>query len=344
MLSRILARRVSEGDKICAIHNYTRDVTIEEICDAIDHLPYKAKVEAVKIFLSRGQLTSRNITKVTPYFHSDTQKLEVIQEAVSLPRGIDATIALKLFHQMKTVEGKQGLIIKLRRSFILEQLPLLAKECGYYFILQYFRERIFGTNYIFMDRCSICERNLSRYWFQEKPEIGNSCHQCSVLMCKYCRTIRLWKHGIVVQSVGEIDKLITLLDQSPPPPLPVHHHSSHSHRHHPSHHHSSHPPPASSPHPVSSHPPPPPVTSPHSPVIPPQVIYPNKLDDDISASESERCGLCVVCKIRYHKTVNLPCMHACLCFHCAKRIAENDKKSCPVCREPLTEIKQLYPA
>ena len=38
--------------------------------------------------------------------------------------------------------------------------------------------------------------------------------------------------------------------------------------------------------------------------------------------------------------VNIPCMHACLCFHCSKQIAE--KQICPVCREVLTSIKHLF--
>ena len=230
---------------------------------------------------------------------------------------------MRLFDQMQTIDGKKGVVTKLRESFDLEQLPILAKECGYYFILQYFRPRIFGSDYIFTSRCITCEKYLMRYWFQAKPEIGHSCYQCSPSICKYCQTIRLWKHGIVVRNVDDLRKSPTLLDQAPEQrveqSLPQRHHR-----------HSPVSPPSL-----------PPTVSPVS-SLQSRVTYPNKLDEDVSASESEKRGLCVVCKIHYHKTVNLPCMHACLCFHCAKAIAEDNKKLCPVCREPLTEIKQLY--
>ncbi len=334
MLLRMVSHRSSDREKINAIHNYTRDVTTEDIGKILDHLSYKAKVEAVRIFLSRHQLNAQDITRIIPYFHSDSQKLEVIQEALShsselcsgdmrqeaLPYKIDATTAMRLFDQMQTIDDKKGVVIKLRESFDLEQLPILAKECGYYFILQYFRPRIFGSNYIFTSRCITCEKYLMRYWFQAKPEIGHSCYQCSPSICKYCQTIRLWKHGMVVRNVDDLRKSPTLLDQAleqrVAQSLPQRH-RRHS--------------------PVS----PLPTVSPLS-SLQSQVTYPNKLDEDVSASESEKRGLCVVCKIHYHKTVNFPCMHACLCFHCAKAIAEDNKKLCPVCREPLTEIKQLY--
>ena len=70
--------------------------------------------------------------------------------------------------------------------------------------------------------------------------------------------------------------------------------------------------------------------------------YPNKLDDDIKVKDDDDKDVCAVCADYYHRTINLPCMHACLCFHCAKVIGESEKKLCPVCRTPLEAIKTVF--
>lgn len=70
--------------------------------------------------------------------------------------------------------------------------------------------------------------------------------------------------------------------------------------------------------------------------------YPDKLDDDTKVKEDDDKDVCAVCADYYHRTINLPCMHACLCFHCAKVIGESEKKQCPVCRTPLEAIKTVF--
>ena len=70
--------------------------------------------------------------------------------------------------------------------------------------------------------------------------------------------------------------------------------------------------------------------------------YPDKLDDDTKVKEDDEKDVCAVCADYYHRTINLPCMHACLCFHCAKVIGESEKKLCPVCRTPLGAIKTVF--
>ena len=70
--------------------------------------------------------------------------------------------------------------------------------------------------------------------------------------------------------------------------------------------------------------------------------YPDKLDDDIKVKDDDDKDVCAVCADYYHRTINLPCMHACLCFHCAKVIGESEKRLCPVCRTPLEAIKTVF--
>ena len=70
--------------------------------------------------------------------------------------------------------------------------------------------------------------------------------------------------------------------------------------------------------------------------------YPDKLSEDTQVKEGDDKDVCAICADYYHRTINLPCMHACLCFHCAKIIGESEKKLCPVCRTPLEAIKTVF--
>lgn len=71
--------------------------------------------------------------------------------------------------------------------------------------------------------------------------------------------------------------------------------------------------------------------------------FPNKEADDEKVRDDEK-DACVVCLDHKQKTVNLPCMHSCLCFHCAKIIGNKPEieRKCPVCRYQLEAIRPFY--
>jgi hypothetical protein len=50
---------------------------------------------------------------------------------------------------------------------------------------------------------------------------------------------------------------------------------------------------------------------------------------------------CAVCKVNQVQTVNLPCMHACMCTECAHAGVQY-YTNCPQCRTPLEKISVLY--
>ena len=77
--------------------------------------------------------------------------------------------------------------------------------------------------------------------------------------------------------------------------------------------------------------------------VPPKFEYPSdRIGEDIEATEGE--SQCVMCLTNVHKTVNLPCGHICLCFACARAIAESSTRTCPMCRIVLTGIIPFYTA
>ena len=47
---------------------------------------------------------------------------------------------------------------------------------------------------------------------------------------------------------------------------------------------------------------------------------------------------CVICLDRKKDTVLIPCGHICICLHCS----ESYKTSCPICREKITTVQQIY--
>jgi hypothetical protein len=67
---------------------------------------------------------------------------------------------------------------------------------------------------------------------------------------------------------------------------------------------------------------------------------PEAIPDEASAGAGE--PVCAVCTDRAVATVNKPCRHACLCVTCARRLADERKLECPICRTELTRIVRLH--
>lgn len=74
-----------------------------------------------------------------------------------------------------------------------------------------------------------------------------------------------------------------------------------------------------------------------APAPAPTFTYP---DEDVKVKDDN--DNCIVCADYYHRTINLPCGHACFCFHCAKKIGESGSRNCPACRAPITSIQTVY--
>jgi len=52
--------------------------------------------------------------------------------------------------------------------------------------------------------------------------------------------------------------------------------------------------------------------------------------------------LCCICQDEPVNTAILPCGHCVLCAPCATAMHQSQHTVCPICRNPLTEIKQLF--
>jgi hypothetical protein len=74
------------------------------------------------------------------------------------------------------------------------------------------------------------------------------------------------------------------------------------------------------------------------------VILPENLNQLLvqdKEAENEKCA-CKICLTNEIKTINLNCGHLVFCFECTKRCAENGDSKCPICRQELIEIKQIF--
>lgn len=67
---------------------------------------------------------------------------------------------------------------------------------------------------------------------------------------------------------------------------------------------------------------------------------PPAIEDEPSAVAGET--VCIVCIDRAVKTVNAPCGHACLCVTCARKLADESKFCCPLCKVELKRIKRMF--
>ncbi len=69
-------------------------------------------------------------------------------------------------------------------------------------------------------------------------------------------------------------------------------------------------------------------------------VYPSEWLDEPAGVTGPAEELCVVCIDRKRATVCLPCGHTCLCVTCSR--VQPMRRTCVICRTPLTEIKRLY--
>ena len=58
------------------------------------------------------------------------------------------------------------------------------------------------------------------------------------------------------------------------------------------------------------------------------------------AVQDSTCPLCVICMDKPQETIFLECGHMCCCRECAERIMPE----CPVCREPILRIVNVFQA
>lgn len=71
-------------------------------------------------------------------------------------------------------------------------------------------------------------------------------------------------------------------------------------------------------------------------------------NDDIPREKSVATFACTICMTNQVNTVVLPCYHSCLCMTCAltmeqhSEVKDSEKRQCPTCRNPITEIKRIY--
>ena len=67
----------------------------------------------------------------------------------------------------------------------------------------------------------------------------------------------------------------------------------------------------------------------------PTSVVSERLDlDDVNGTD------CVICLTNTRDTTIIPCLHLCLCAHCAQVLSLNTRK-CPVCRSPVTGMLQI---
>jgi len=69
-------------------------------------------------------------------------------------------------------------------------------------------------------------------------------------------------------------------------------------------------------------------------------------DSEEKEEEAKPCGeqhreRCCVCTVRCVDTICLPCGHLCMCWHCATRVLNRDKK-CPICRKQIELLKPVF--
>lgn len=67
---------------------------------------------------------------------------------------------------------------------------------------------------------------------------------------------------------------------------------------------------------------------------------PKAIENEESAKDGE--AVCKICLDRAVKTVNRKCGHACLCVTCARKLADEPKLICPICRSELKRIELIY--
>lgn len=72
--------------------------------------------------------------------------------------------------------------------------------------------------------------------------------------------------------------------------------------------------------------------------LPKPFEYPDRINEDVKVKNDDLA--CIICADNERKTINLPCMHICCCFTCAKYAGQKmGEKVCPVCRSLLKAIK-----
>lgn len=74
-------------------------------------------------------------------------------------------------------------------------------------------------------------------------------------------------------------------------------------------------------------------------------IHPNKEDirlDVKMLDDDDEDKACVICLNNRKKCVGLPCGHISLCIWCSTNVGNWTNAACPICREPLHELKITY--
>ncbi len=71
------------------------------------------------------------------------------------------------------------------------------------------------------------------------------------------------------------------------------------------------------------------------------------LSDELRRLERKTIDLtdritCIVCQERERDLVILPCKHLCLCHTCADKICASKDKTCPVCRQKISDTVEFY--
>lgn len=80
-------------------------------------------------------------------------------------------------------------------------------------------------------------------------------------------------------------------------------------------------------------------------VLPPNIDRLAQQYDRVAETENNACKICLTNEI---KTINLNCGHLVFCFICAKQYTsrhlemDSDTVKCPICRQALKEIKQIF--
>ena len=53
-------------------------------------------------------------------------------------------------------------------------------------------------------------------------------------------------------------------------------------------------------------------------------------------------GTCVICNENPYDVLFLPCGHVCVCQSCQKALFQKVGRICPMCREPIDEVRKTY--
>jgi len=58
--------------------------------------------------------------------------------------------------------------------------------------------------------------------------------------------------------------------------------------------------------------------------------------------DPEYCHLCQICYMEKIDILLLPCRHAKMCRSCVQHIIFTQRRPCPYCKQPVTDIEKVY--